>query len=107
MEAIVRATCPTCGTGLRIPAQWVGQAVKCKKCGSVVRSKPKDEKDQALSLDATTPPPNGHYNSNGHSVPAPGQNSFDFSKPTLNDEPFPLPEPIAPSETNRANFNPF
>jgi hypothetical protein len=41
MDATVRATCPTCRSPLRIPAAWVGQAVRCKKCGAVVRSKPK------------------------------------------------------------------
>jgi hypothetical protein len=45
MEATVRATCPQCKTGLRIPAQWIGQAVKCKKCGALVRSKAKTEDD--------------------------------------------------------------
>ena len=39
MDATVRATCPKCRSTLRIPAQWLGQAVKCKKCGTVVRSK--------------------------------------------------------------------
>ena len=41
MDGTVRATCPGCRSPLRIPAQWVGQAVRCKKCGAVVRSKPK------------------------------------------------------------------
>ena len=43
MDTTVRATCPQCQTVLRIPSQWVGQAVKCKKCGSVVRSKPRGD----------------------------------------------------------------
>ena len=40
MPATVRATCPGCQTVLRIPADWADRAVKCKKCGAVVRGKP-------------------------------------------------------------------
>lgn len=39
MEQSVVATCPGCGEKLRIPGQWADKAVKCKKCGSVVRAK--------------------------------------------------------------------
>ncbi|HUR53031.1 MAG TPA: hypothetical protein VMZ71_02790 [Gemmataceae bacterium] len=39
MDGSLRATCPRCRSSLRIPAQWVGQTVKCKNCGAVVRSK--------------------------------------------------------------------
>lgn len=39
MDATIRATCPSCNAGLKIPAKWAGQAVKCKKCGAVVRTK--------------------------------------------------------------------
>lgn len=39
MDATIRATCPSCSAGLKIPAKWAGQAVKCKKCGAVVRTK--------------------------------------------------------------------
>ncbi len=38
MERSVVATCPGCSEQLRIPAQWANKAVKCKKCGSVVRA---------------------------------------------------------------------
>ncbi len=37
-ERSVVATCPGCLEQLRIPAQWADKAVKCKKCGSVVRA---------------------------------------------------------------------
>src|SRR5687767_12048477 len=84
MDTTVRATCPKCQTTLRIPAQWVGQAVKCKKCGTVVRSKPR-------SGDAPMPQPNGT------APAAPGPNAFDFSQPPLNpNDDWPLPEPVAP-----------
>ncbi len=99
MDATVRATCPKCRNILRIPAQWVGQAVKCKKCGSVVRSKAKDGSDaagtgeaqgtaEAVPLDQTPRPQNGQQ--------VPGGNAFDFSQPSADDD-FPLlPEPLVP-----------
>src|SRR5438067_7932533 len=95
MDTTVRATCPKCRTVLRIPAQWVGQAVRCKKCGAVMRSKPKagapgNGTDEAAPLDGTAP-----HAANGH----PDPNAFDFSPPApADDDPFPLPEPIAPPE---------
>ena len=39
MEGTVRANCPKCQTVLRIPAKWIGQSVKCKKCGQIVSAK--------------------------------------------------------------------
>lgn len=39
MDRSVVATCPGCSEQLRIPSQWADKAVKCKKCGSVVRAK--------------------------------------------------------------------
>ncbi|MBP3957072.1 hypothetical protein J8F10_17530 [Gemmata sp. G18] len=39
MDSTVRATCPKCQASLRIPAEWIGQAVKCKQCGALVRTK--------------------------------------------------------------------
>ena len=38
MQRSVFATCPGCQEVLRIPSTWADKAVKCKKCGSVVRS---------------------------------------------------------------------
>lgn len=34
----VSAVCPGCNETLRIPASWADKAVKCKKCGAVVRA---------------------------------------------------------------------
>lgn len=34
----VLAVCPGCATKLRIPSEWADKAVKCKKCGAVVRA---------------------------------------------------------------------
>ena len=86
MDATVRATCPNCRNVLRIPAQWVGQAVKCKKCGSIVRSKPKGD-----GTEESTP-----LSENEATVPAVPTEAFDFSKPSDDNDPFPLPEPFAP-----------
>ncbi|MDY3563729.1 caspase family protein [Gemmata sp. JC673] len=38
MESAVRATCPKCRNTLNIPAQWIGQTLKCKKCGALIRA---------------------------------------------------------------------
>ncbi len=78
MDATVRANCPKCKAVLRIPAQWVGQAVKCKKCGATVKSKAKAEDDT---------PANGRA-----AAPAPA-NAFDFSQPQADDDFFGLPAP--------------
>ena len=56
--ATIRATCPTCHSSLRIPAAWAGQVVKCKKCGSGVRTKLPGSAAAPLSLDDAEP--NGH-----------------------------------------------
>jgi hypothetical protein len=98
MDATVRATCPKCRNVLRIPAKWVGQAVKCKNCGAVVRSRPKPADTpgpdagaagtaESVPLDTT---PNGH-------VPV-ATNAFDFSQPAPGGNTFPLPEPLIPAE---------
>jgi hypothetical protein len=39
MAAVVEATCPGCKKTLRIPAEWLGQAFKCKHCGLVIQAK--------------------------------------------------------------------
>jgi len=55
MDATIRATCPQCHSALKIPAQWAGQAVKCKKCGAVVRTKARAAGTAAsAALDKTT-----------------------------------------------------
>lgn len=51
MRSTVRATCPGCQNVLRIPTDWAGRPVKCKKCGAVVQSKAKE------ATPAITPPP--------------------------------------------------
>ena len=39
MAAVVEAICPGCKKTLRIPAEWLGQAFKCKHCGLVIQAK--------------------------------------------------------------------
>src|SRR5262249_48692882 len=41
VSATVQATCPGCKHVLRIPAEWLGQAFKCKHCGMVIQARPK------------------------------------------------------------------
>lgn len=69
MDATIRATCPKCQSALKIPAQWAGQPVKCKKCGAVVRTRPKAAPPPAAAAPATPP---GTPGTNGHPVPAHG-----------------------------------
>lgn len=96
MEATVRATCPKCQTALRIPTQWVGQAVKCKTCGATVRTKAPAE---SPSPDDTAPTP---ALPQPVAVPAPAPaDAFDFNKPSDDDDGFfglpqPAPAPAPP-----------
>ena len=60
MERSVVATCPGCSEQLRIPAQWAEKAVKCKKCGSVVRAKTATPvAARAMPVAAPATPPSG------------------------------------------------
>lgn len=40
MAAVVEAACPGCKRVLRIPAEWMHQAIRCKHCGLVVSARP-------------------------------------------------------------------
>lgn len=91
MDATIRATCPKCQSALRIPAQWAGQPVKCKKCGSVVRTKPTAAPPPA----GTTPTALDPTGTNGHPAPAYG--------PAPQPSPFSELGPAAPVPI----YNPF
>jgi hypothetical protein len=41
MSAIVQAVCPGCRHVLRIPAEWLGQAFRCKHCGTTIQARQK------------------------------------------------------------------
>ena len=43
MDTTVRANCPQCRSVLRIPSEWLGRTVKCKKCRAHVRSEAQDQ----------------------------------------------------------------
>ena len=93
MDTIVRATCPNCRMPLRIPTQWIGQIVRCKGCRAIVRSKARSGVD-------TPAPANGTAESAPLDQTVPNPKAFDFIEPRAarDDDPFPLPEPIAPPQ---------
>jgi hypothetical protein len=52
----VRAACPKCHTSLKIPPDWFGKNVKCKKCGCVFQVKRKPA-EVPPAAESTAPPP--------------------------------------------------
>lgn len=120
MEATVRATCPQCSNALRIPAEWLGRAVKCKKCGAMVRTKAKANDDtppNGLAPAAPVPTPPA-------AAPAPQPqaqaNAFDFNDPASEGDgslpwlpsapapaPAPVPAPAAPPPAPQLDANGF
>ncbi len=85
MERSVVATCPGCLEQLRIPAQWADKAVKCKRCGSVVRAKG--------PVPATVPaaPPSGKMTPPVVTPPA----ATGWPAPPAAEPPAPPPAPFA------------
>ncbi len=43
MKEVVRAACPGCQRPLNVPAEWVGQTVRCKHCGHAMLVRPTSE----------------------------------------------------------------
>lgn len=78
------ATCPGCQEVLRIPATWVDKAVKCKKCGAIVRTN-----------GAVSEPPPG-YARQGE-APAPAAEAPFIPAPNPYEMPPPAPLPTQPS----------
>jgi hypothetical protein len=98
MEATVRATCPQCKTVLRIPAQWVGQAVKCKKCGALVRSKARADDTPSNGLSPNTAPMPVPTAATTPLPPAPPQpNAFNFNDGSESGGSVPWPAKPAPA----------
>lgn len=92
MATTVRARCPGCRSVLRIPVRWLGQAVKCKKCGAVVRSR---------TPDTDTPLPNGAGTAESvpldQTVPA---NPGEYGRPAAAGGEYPYPAaPVPPGYT--------
>lgn len=90
----VSAVCPGCKTTLRIPADWAGKAVKCKKCGVVVRATgagtgaaptPAPRPAVVPAPAALLPP--AAYTPPGYGVP-PGYPTPAYVPPPVGDEPF-------------------
>ena len=54
MPAAIQGKCPGCKKILRIPADWVNQAVHCKHCGMAVQIRPKSKSDK---IQESTPLP--------------------------------------------------
>src|ERR1051326_2470976 len=52
MPQVVQAKCPGCQRGLRIPANWLGQTLRCKHGGTAVQAK-----GRAPVAKAVAPPP--------------------------------------------------
>jgi hypothetical protein len=40
MASVMQAACPGCKAVLRIPAEWMGQSIRCKACGAQVQARP-------------------------------------------------------------------
>ena len=107
MDTTVRANCPQCRSVLRIPSEWLGRTVKCKKCGAHVRSKPKTTGEtptptngtaEAAPLDQTVPNP-GKFSSPATGIPAdpfalppePGASPINGAAPPPPGYPYPVP----------------
>lgn len=72
MSRVVQAKCPGCQNMLRIPADWLSETIRCKRCGKVCKARTKPRPVQANGL-ASEPmaagvQANGH--GPGHAEPA-------------------------------------
>jgi len=56
MSTIVKLRCPNCSTMLKIPTDWLEQAMRCKHCGQVLRTRKKSPTSEALPASVPTPP---------------------------------------------------
>jgi len=58
MSTVVQSTCPGCKQVLRIPADWLTKAVRCKRCGLLLQARPAAKPSVARPASITrTPPP--------------------------------------------------
>jgi hypothetical protein len=58
MSTVVQSTCPGCKQPLRVPAGWLSQAVRCKRCGLVLQARAAAKPSGARpAVSARTPPP--------------------------------------------------
>src|SRR4051794_39106672 len=96
METTVRATCPQCRSALRIPTHFLGQMVRCKKCGAVVRTKPRAA-NGAGPVPVVAPPPLPATQSQAYPVPVPALLPLDFAPPQSRPPPAASPYPAPPA----------
>ena len=75
MTAVIQATCPGCKKMLRIPPDWIHQAIRCKHCGLVMtpgspppRQLPVRERLQAARNEARAGENQSAARSKGHAV---------------------------------------
>src|SRR5262245_33945886 len=54
MIQVVQAPCPGCRRVLRIPAEWVHQAMRCKHCGLTLQAKPRSPAAASSAAHADT-----------------------------------------------------
>jgi hypothetical protein len=52
MPEAIQAKCPGCQKVLRIPANWIGQAIRCKHCGTTVQARIKSGTKRAEAASA-------------------------------------------------------
>lgn len=95
MDLNVRAVCPQCQSRLRIPAGWVGQLVRCKKCSSVMRSKARSPQVVPLLAQPAAAPQPQLLNPG----PMPQPPELTQPNPYLTTHPFgdgtyPVPQPV-------------
>jgi hypothetical protein len=55
MSQLVQSACPGCKTVLRIPADWLPQAIRCKHCGMVLQAKSSASAARATPSQRTPP----------------------------------------------------
>ena len=81
MAAVVQATCPNCKSVLRIPADWLHQAIRCKQCGTVLQARQPAAQQ--------TPAPSGKAVPVAKAVPAPAAKpAATFRAAPANGSPF-------------------
>jgi hypothetical protein len=69
MAQVVQAKCPGCQRTLRIPSDWVQQAIKCKYCGTVLQARAKPASGPAVP--PPVPPPAARPPRDAAPAPAP------------------------------------
>src|SRR5437899_1403022 len=73
MPEVIKARCPGCKRDLRIPADWLGRAFRCKHCRTVIHAKPKSAAAQPVAgVEQSRDPRNGSAQAAPPNEPDPG-----------------------------------